>query len=180
MPAVLRPKQGLDSRRAWPSTRCDRGARLDGRVFAWHDSGVDLHPRFAPFFPIGDGLVRLEVVEPYEGSEPGSEHATVVVRLLVFDEGNEGLVVRNIKEQQLFCGPVALYEDATRVDEMLYAQQEVLGEALRGPVDAFEALMPHELCFFGSVMSLVRARTRDDFARALRVKSRLGRYLGPG
>lgn len=146
------------------------------RGVAWHDSGVDLYACFAPFFPIGEGRIRLEVVEPYDGLVADPEHATVVVRLVVFDEGPSGLEVRDIKEQQIYCGPVALYEDTTRVDEMLYAQQQVLGEALRGPVEAFEALMPHELCFFG-VMSLARARTREDFARALRVKSRLGRFL---
>lgn len=137
---------------------------------------MDLHARFAPFFPIGDGLVRLEVVEPWEGlTEADPEGATVVMRLIVFEEGPEGLIVRDIKEQQLYCGPAALYLDATRVDEMLYAQQEVLGEVLRG-LDEPEALMPHDL-FFANVMTLVRARTREDFAKALRAKSRLGRYL---
>lgn len=146
------------------------------RAVACHDSGVDLYARFAPFFPIGDGRIRLEVVEPYDGLVPDPAHATVVVRLIVFDEGPEGLVIRDIKEQQIYCGPLALYEDTMRVDEMLYAQQEVLGEVLRGPVEPFDALMPHDLCCFG-VMSLVRSRTREEFARALRVKSRLGRYL---
>jgi len=154
-----------------------RGGRVDVRAVACHDSGVDLYARFAPFFPIGDGRIRLEVVEPYDGLVADSEQATVVVRLIVFDEGEEGLVIRDIKEQQIYCGPAALYEDATRIDEMLYAQQEVLGEVLRGSVGPFEVLMPHDLCFFG-VLSLVRSRTREEFARALRVKSRLGRYLG--
>jgi hypothetical protein len=137
---------------------------------------VDLHARFAPFFPIGDGLIRLEVVEPWDSLEADPVHATVVVRLIVFDEGDEYPTIRDIKEQQIHCGPVARYDDTTRVDEMLYAQQQVLGEVLRGPVATFETLMPHDL-LFTNVMSLVTARTREDFARALRAKSRLGRYL---
>jgi hypothetical protein len=137
---------------------------------------VDLRPRFAPFFPIGDGLVRLEVTELRGKPNDDPERAFVVVRLIVLDEVPEGLAVRDIKEQEVYCGPGALYDDTMRVDEMLYAQQEVLGEVLRGPVDAFATLMPHEL-LFTDVMTLVRARTREDFARALRAKSRLGRYL---
>jgi hypothetical protein len=140
---------------------------------------VDLRDRFAPFFPIGDGLVRLEVVEPWESLIHDPERASVVVRLVVFDEGDDGPVIRDIKEQQLYCGPAVLYEETTRVDEMLYAQQEVLGELLRGMTssdDVVDALMPHDL-LFTDVMTLVRARTREDFARALRAKSRLGRYL---
>lgn len=141
--------------------------------------GVDLRARFAPFFPIGDGLVRLEVAEPWDGLDEDPERATVVVRLIVFDEGDDGPSIRDIKEQQLHCGPAALYDDTTRVDEMLYAQQEVLGELLRGMTGndgVVDTLMPHDL-FFTDVMTLVRARTREDFARALRAKSRLGRYL---
>jgi hypothetical protein len=137
---------------------------------------VDLGARFGPFFPIGDGLVQLEVAEPWKGlTDVEPERGTVVLRLIVFDEGPEGRSVRDIKEQEINCGPWGLYADATRVDEMLYAQQEVLGEVLRG-LDEPEALMPHEL-FFADVMTLVRARTREDFAKALRAKSRLGRYL---
>jgi hypothetical protein len=36
--------------------------------------------------------------------------------------------------------------------------------------------MPLDLVFT-NVMTLVKARTREDFARALRAKSRLGKYL---
>lgn len=142
-------------------------------------SVVDLRERFAPFFPIGDGLVRLEVAEPWESLVDDPERASVVVRLIVFDEGDDGPMVRDIKEQQLYCGASALYEDTTRVDEMLYAQQEVLGELLRGMAGrdgVVDTLMPHDL-LFTDVMTLVRARTREDFARALRAKGRLGRYL---
>jgi len=137
---------------------------------------VDLGPRFAPFFPLGDGLVRLEIAEPWSDLPDEPERATVVVRLCVFDEGPAGLTIRDIKEQVLYAGPPALYDDGTRVDEMLYAQQEVLGEALRGPVERFDTLMPHDLLFL-DVMTLARARTREDFARALRAKGRLGKYL---
>jgi hypothetical protein len=141
--------------------------------------GVDLHARFAPFLPIGDGLVRLEVAEPWDGLDDDPERATVVIRLIVLEEHEGERLIRDIKEQQLHCGPAALYDDTTRVDEMLYAQQEVLGEVLgqmTGDLDVVYTLMPHDL-FFADVMTLVRARTREDFARALRAKSRLGRYL---
>jgi hypothetical protein len=39
-----------------------------------------------------------------------------------------------------------------------------------------DTLLPHDL-LFTDVMTLVRARTREDFASALRAKSRLGRYM---
>ena len=149
---------------------------VDAGAWFCHDCRVDLHARFAPFFPIGDGLVRLEVTEACEELGEESETAIVVVRLIVFDQHEDGLMIRDIKEQQLYCGPAALYRDTTRVDEMLYAQQAVLGELLRGPVEGVEAMMPCDLLVM-DVMNLVRARTREDFARALRVKSRLGRYL---
>lgn len=137
---------------------------------------LDLHARFAPFFPIGDGLVRLEVVEPSYSLAEVPDRAFVVVRLIVFDEHEGRTSVRDIKEQEIYAGHPSLYDDASRVDEMLYAQQEVLGEALRGPAHAFETLMPHDL-LFTNVLKLVKARSREDFARALRAKSRLGRYL---
>ena len=137
---------------------------------------MDLGARFAPFFPIGDRLVRLEVAEPWGEPHEDPDHGVVTMNLIVYDEGPDGLSIRDIKQQELYCGPTALYDDRTRVDEMLYAQQEVLGEALRGPVETFECLMPHEL-FFTDVLKLVRARMREDFARALRTKGRLGKYL---
>lgn len=138
---------------------------------------LDLHPRFAPFFPIGDGLIRLEVVEL---DAPPREHwagtAFVVVRLIVLEEHDGRTSIRDIKEQQLHGGPAALYDDTYRVDEMLQAQREVLGDVLAGPVERLETLMPLDLVFT-NVMTLVKARTREDFARALRAKSRLGKYL---
>ena len=57
---------------------------------------------------------------------------------------------------------------------MLYAQQEVLAEVLADPSTPIDGLMPHDL-LFTDVMGLKTARTRDDFARALRAKSRRGR-----
>lgn len=138
---------------------------------------VDLRTRFAPFFPIGDGLVSLEVAEPWGSAVDDPERTTVTVRLIVLEP--DGRSVRDIKEQELYCGSPALYEDSTRVDEMLYAQQQVLGQLLRdlsGKRDVVDTLMPHDL-LFTDVMTLVRARTREDFAQALRAKSRLGRLL---
>jgi hypothetical protein len=138
---------------------------------------LDLHARFSPFFPIGDGLVRLEVVEPSYPLGEDPARAVVVVRLIVFDEHDGRTMIRDIKEQEIYAGHPSLYDDTSRVDEMLHAQQEVLGEVLRGPAEPFEALMPHDL-LFTNVLKLVKARSREDFARALRAKSRLGRYLG--
>lgn len=140
---------------------------------------LDLHDRFAPFFPIGDGLATLEVVplEPYgDAGGEQSEAAIVVIRLIIFEERDGQRMVRDIKEQQVRGGPASLYDDPARVDEMLYAQQEVLGEVLRGPIERVEGLMPGDL-LFTNVLSLVKARSREHFAKALRAKSRLGRLL---
>lgn len=145
--------------------------------FRYHRGAMlDLYPRFAPFFPIGDGLVRLEVVKLSPPIADHPERATIVVQLFVFAEREGEREIRDIKEQQIFAGYASHYDDAGRVEEMLRAQQDVLGELFCQPPERFDALMPHDL-LFTNVISLVRARTRDQFARALRVKSRLGRYL---
>jgi hypothetical protein len=138
---------------------------------------LDLYARFAPFFPIGDGMVRLEVVEPWGPLTGAPDRTVVVVRLIVLEEHEGQIRVRDVKEQEVYAGHPTLYDDTSRVDEMLYAQQDVLGEVLRSSTLALDTLMPHEL-LFTNVLSLVRARSREDFARALRAKSRLGRYLG--
>ncbi len=137
---------------------------------------LDLHARFAAFFPIGDELAVLEVVEP---SEPPRDDgaARVTVRLIIFDADTAGRAVRDIKEQEVYGGDRALYEDEARVDEMLHAQREVLGEVLRGELETLGTLMPNDLLLL-NVLKLKTARTREDFARALRAKSRLGKHLG--
>lgn len=191
---------------AW-SSPWSRSQRLNFNCsFSTSGSEARLHRRLLAEHPIEQGLICvLQAVEPcmsfeyHRSPDPAQRGLRLgprkclhiyqyylhpvfgfinarIMRLIVLDPHEEGLMIRDIKEQQLHCGPAALYRDATRVDEMLYAQQEVLGELLRGPVEAFESMMPHELVFT-DVMTLVRARTREDFARALRAKSRLGQYL---
>jgi hypothetical protein len=138
---------------------------------------LDLYSRFAPFFPIGDGLVRLELVE-LDGSprHDSDDLALVVLRLIVFEDRGGQPMIRDIKEQEIRCGSPSSYDNRERVEEMLHAQRVVLGELLRGPVDRFDTLMPADL-LHTDVMSLARANTRDDFARALRAKRRLGKFF---
>ncbi|MCX4239333.1 hypothetical protein [Paraliomyxa miuraensis] len=134
---------------------------------------ADLHDRFAAFFPIASEVAELHVVA---GGDPGgdSEQAWITVRLIVWDVDGEQRTIRDIKEQQLRGGPVWLYEDEARVTEMLHAQQEVLGEVLADPRTPIDGLMPCDLLWL-DVMKLKTARGREQFAKALRAKSRLGR-----
>lgn len=134
----------------------------------------DLHDRFAPFFPIGPDAVQLHVVEGDDDSGDDPEQTWITVRLIVWDVDGDQRSIRDIKEQRLFGGPVWLYEDEPRVEQMLRAQQEVLGEVLADPRTPIDGLMPHDLLRL-DVLKLKTARTQEHFSKALRAKSRLGR-----
>lgn len=134
----------------------------------------DLHDRFAPFFPIGPDAAQLHVVEPDE-PDPDPEKARITVRLIVWEVDGEQRTIRDIKEQQVYAGPVWLFDDEQRVAEMLDAHREVLGEVLADPRIPIDGLMPHDLLRL-DVMKLKTVRTREQFAKALRAKSRLGRW----
>ncbi len=133
----------------------------------------DLYDRFAPFFPVKGSIGQLDVVESSQPSG-AEDDAKLVVRLILFDE-HDG-AIRDIKEQELHLGKIWLYEDAERVQEMLHAMQEVLAEVMSKPLEMLEGLMPHDV-MPRDLLKLKKARTRADFAKAMRARSRLGALL---
>lgn len=136
---------------------------------------LDLWDQFAPFFPIEGSVAQLAVVKM---SHPSGEEddARLVVRLIVFDEQEGERAIRDIKEQELFMGKVWLYEDEQRVCELLHAMQEVMSEVLSKPLEVIDGLMPHDV-LPRDLLTLKKARTREDFAAAMRKRSRLGKLL---
>lgn len=95
----------------------------------------------------------------------------MTIRLITWD--GEPPVIRDVKEQELYFGGLADHAPA-RTRALFEGMQIALARVLEVP--AIETLMPHEL-FRGDVMKLKTCITADDFARALLVKSRLGKFL---
>jgi hypothetical protein len=126
---------------------------------------------FSSEFPIKGGMSEVTFVSVVEDSD----RLYVVLRLVVWDQQPDGaLSIRDIKEQQLF---IDVPEDTTfeRFVEFMRGYDTVLSEVLATTKDA-EYLMPHDLVSFAA-LKLKTANTADEFAQALRVKSRLGKYL---
>jgi hypothetical protein len=140
---------------------------------------VDIFERIAEFFPLGAKPLTLEVVPASqsatrESDQSGEPRGVAVVRLIVWDIGDGGKVsIRDIKEQEVYMGWPVYYEDRERVASFFVALNQVLLEI---KPSVAETLMPHDL-LDTSVLALKRATTREDFAAALRAKSRLGKYL---
>ncbi len=135
------------------------------------------YEKFAPFFPIDGEVGQLALVEPSDGDDDRDDAIRLVMRFIVFDQSDGQRVVRNIKEQEIQLGPRALLEDGERVDELMYAWQDVLREVLSLPSSTLEAWMPSDFVHFRELLRLKTARTRGDFSKALRARSRLGRAL---
>jgi hypothetical protein len=111
--------------------------------------------------PTGDlcATFQLVVFEPSESGAPG------------------GRSIRDVKEQQLFLVPAPVRDDPARVSAYLRGWAAALREVLDG-AQVFELLMPSDLLQV-DVLRLQRARTEEDFCRALLQRSRLG-GLVPG
>jgi len=111
-------------------------------------------------------LEHVEVVD-----RPNGELA-VVVRLIVWqiDREADTRSIRDIKEQEVYAGPPVR---TSRFAAFTGALVRVLEEALTSA--DVERLMPHDLMNFTPLK--LKATTEDEFAKALRMKSRLGKYL---
>jgi hypothetical protein len=126
---------------------------------------------FSSEFPIKGGMSEVTFVSVVE------EHARlyVVLRLVVWDQQPDGaLSIRDVKEQQIY---VDAPKDTTfeRFVEFMRGYDKVLSEVLAATKDA-EYLMPHDLVSFAA-LRLKTANTAEEFEQALRMKSRLGKYL---
>ncbi|MFT3698711.1 MAG: hypothetical protein QM831_36530 [Kofleriaceae bacterium] len=129
----------------------------------------DLHNVLQQWFPMKsrDEKVSLEYVEV---SWP--DHPRLVVRLVIWDEHEGRQSIRDVKEQELWGGPIA---DSTlkRLVNYLEAMQQVMKDLT---AEKAEVLMPHDLVIFTG-LKLSTAHSVEDFVKALRAKSRLGKHL---
>ena len=134
----------------------------------------ELQDIFVSEFPLKakNDRASLEFVElsDRDGGEYGA-----VVRLFIWEDANGTLSIRDIKEQDLY---VDLPDDCTfeRLVMYLRGMEMAMQDVLASP--QIETLMPHDLVDW-SALKLRKAETAEDFDKALRMKSRLGKYLLP-
>ena len=125
-------------------------------------------------FPL-KGKNELASLEFVELSDRGGDTYGVVVRLIVWDEIDGRSSIRDVKEQDCF---VKLPANCTfdRLVTYLRGMDMAMQDVLASP--KVETLMPHDLLDW-SALALAKAETAEDFDKALRMKSRLGKYLLP-
>jgi hypothetical protein len=134
----------------------------------------ELQDIFMSEFPLKakNDRASLEFVElsDRDGGEYGA-----VVRLIIWEDANGTLSIRDVKEQDIY---VDLPEDCTfeRLVMYLRGMEMAMQDVLASP--QIETLMPHDLLDW-SALKLRKAETVEDFDKALRMKSRLGKYLLP-
>lgn len=107
--------------------------------------------------------------------EPREEAGELVgsTRLIFWEVTRYGRTISNIKEQEHRWWPRGT--PARKLNLIRSALQQVLGELRSNEV---EALMPADLArYVQQLLKLKTAHTVDDYAKALRAKSRLGRLL---
>ncbi len=119
---------------------------------------------------LGEGFVR----------ENAAGDLRVTFQLFVWqvDEKGAKASIIDIREQEVYVVPAPCRDEPARLRAFLDAWAALMPEVLAS-LDASANLMPHEIVLFSPLL-LVRAETVDDFRRALRVKSRYGRFLGVG
>lgn len=131
-------------------------------------------------FPARAGRFSLEQVgaERVPARLAGAEDGLrVTLRLVVWDEDPEAPSITDVKEQQVFTGPVSILERHERLRAFLEGHRDALCTLFEaGPNVTPEWLMPNDL-WWPDVLTLVRAQTADDFRRALLARRRLGRFM---
>lgn len=122
------------------------------------------------WFPMGtrDETVTFEFVEL-----AWEDHPRLVMRLLGWDVTETGQrSIRDIKEQEIDGRAIA----GTSLDRLVnYLEALKLVMLDRKPTEP-ETLMPDDVITF-SGLSLATANSVEDFVKALRAKSRLGKHL---
>lgn len=134
----------------------------------------ELQEIFSTEFPLkaNNELASLEFVEL---SDRGNGTYGMVVRLVVWDKVDGRSSIRDVKEQDCF---IKLPDDCTfeRLVMYLRGMDMAMQDVLASP--RMESLMPHDLLDW-SALALRKAETAEDFDKALRLKSRLGKFLLP-
>jgi hypothetical protein len=115
-------------------------------------------------------LASLEFVEL---SNRDDGKYSMIARLVIWDEIDGQRSIRDIKEQDCF---IKLPDDCSfeRLVTYLRGMEMALLDALDSP--EVRTLMPHDLLDW-SALALRKAETVEDFDKALRMKSRLGKFL---
>jgi hypothetical protein len=148
------------------------GSRYRARVVTQHE----LQQLIGETFPARatNELASLDLVSVEDHADPGAFFVTL--RLILWELSTpETLSIIDVKEQQVyFKPPPGAAGSAERIAAFVRALVRVLATVLESP--QLPTLMPHDL-FVWSPLKLAKPQTDDDFAAALRVKSRLGRYL---
>jgi hypothetical protein len=132
----------------------------------------ELQEIFLSEFPLEakDGSASLNFVAVSDRSDG---KYGLVVRLMTWEDNNGKRAIRDIKEQDCL---VELPEDCTfeRLVTYFRGMDMAMQDVLTTP--RLEILMPHDLLDW-SALELRKAETVEDFDKALRMKSRLGKYL---
>lgn len=138
----------------------------------------EIEEHFRARFP-AYGRTRYDEGNAYGGGElvyvsvKLDEYATVTLQLIAYEAGK----ITDIKEQELrLC-----FVEQTDPKERFFAFIEAWGAVLDDvfttlPRERLDYLMPHDF-FPQGVLKLAKAKTKEDFDKALRVKSRLGALL---
>lgn len=134
----------------------------------------------ADVFPARAGRFSLEFVgaERIPARLSGTEDGLrVTMRLVVWDADPVAPSITDVKEQQVYTGPVSILERRERLRAFLEGHRDALNTLFEtGPSEPPEMLMPHDL-WCPDALKLVRAQTAEDFRRAILARSRLGRFM---
>lgn len=122
------------------------------------------------WFPMGtrDETLTFEFVELAWEDRP-----RLVMRSVAWDTTETGQQsIRDIKEQEIDGGPIA----GASLDRLVNYLEAMKLVMLDLNVAEIETLMPHDVITF-SGLALATANSVEDFVKALRAKSRLGKHL---
>ncbi len=127
-------------------------------------------------FPISGGRGQLQLAE---GELPEPDRLTI--RLVIWEEYQGELHVRDIKEQQVYVGGLSEV-DPERLEQAVAGWRMALGQLFaQTDITWLGCLMPMDLVpRFAELALLRRPRSAEDFAEALLAsKHRFGRWLRP-
>lgn len=130
-------------------------------------------------FPIGSRTCQVQYQPPekyYDKDELEVDFSNVKIRLVLWLVDEHGWrTVSGIYEKNVdFIGDKGRYTDTARLDNLILAWIVVVDDVLKhlDHVTFIGDLIPKS-----NPLWLLTAHTADDFERAYRMKSRLGKYL---
>lgn len=125
-------------------------------------------------FPLRERTFSYELADT---EQPMTADGRITVRLMVWDELDGKMSIRDVKEQELFVFDLAMLEGDTPILELLRGWAEALREVFaKADPKKIEWCMPHDLGP-GDAIRLRRATTAAEYRDALLKKSRLGKFL---